>query len=773
MGDVGIPLRDQLVHARRDTKAEKSPLKLMIWTAFAGLIFALMGFGEIAEDQLRAARNRLHVHPASGDIVIVGIDDRSLSEIGSWPWPRRHYAQLAEQLTQGGAKRIFFDVTFDGPSNPRDDQILADALERSSPATIPVRLRSGPAGGTDGAAVPLDLIARNATLGSISVYYNYQNAVWRLSYGGEYQGGLIPSYAAKLAGRTAAPGEFMIDYSVDPRTVPFVSAAAVQAGEVQHGIFAGKDIIVAPTSEILGDQYFLPGWGKMAGAYVQVIGAETLKSGRPLHLGWIVPFLLALAVAAFALSRRSPVHQYAVLGAAAMALLLVPASLEAKLVFVDITPALLVTFSIAAVLGWRRYRRRGLINAVSELPNLSALRAHRPGRDQALIAARVLNYAEIVSTLPPESERQLVDQIVSKLKIGAAERILYHGDDGIFAWFEESGLPFGNHLEALHSLFRSPARLSGVSVDLSVSFGVEIGSSRSLASRLASAIVAAEEAAHHGLKWKIHDPETLQDASWKLSMLSQLDDAVDKGEIWVAYQPKLDIARREIVGAEALARWTHPEKGPIAASEFIGAAEQNDRIGKLTDFVLEKAVAAAAEINARRPGFGMAVNLSARLLSDKGFVLRLSAMLARHGLPANRLTLELTETAALAGSGSAVEMLATLRDMGVTISIDDYGTGLSTLEYLKKIPAREIKIDQSFVKAMLENRSDRLMVQSTIALAHSLGRKVVAEGVEQREVLDALVEMKCDIAQGFAIGRPMSLEALIKRITVQRRRQVA
>src|SRR6185503_3933553 len=134
--------------------------------------------------------------------------------------------------------------------------------------------------------------------------------------------------------------------------------------------------------------------------------------------------------------------------------------------------------------------------------------------------------------------------------------------------------------------------------------------------------VAAEEAAHDGLKWKYHDPDTLQDATWKLSMLSQLDSAIDRGEVWVAYQPKLDLATRRIVGAEALARWTHPEKGPIAASEFVAAAEQHDRIGKLTDFVLEKAVAAAAALNKRHDDFEIAVNLSARLLTDKGFTLR-------------------------------------------------------------------------------------------------------------------------------------------------------
>jgi EAL domain-containing protein (putative c-di-GMP-specific phosphodiesterase class I) len=439
----------------------------------------------------------------------------------------------------------------------------------------------------------------------------------------------------------------------------------------------------------------------------------------------------------------------------------------------DVTPALFILLALSSVLFWRRFRSKGLVNPVSNLPNLNALRANREGRHQALIAARIFNYEEIVATLSAEGEHQLVDQIVSRLRVGSPDRTLYQGDGGIFAWFEDPKAPFANHLDALNSMFRNPARAGGLSIDLAIAFGVEIGSGRSLANRLASALVAADDASHDGLKWKYHDPESLQDASWKLSILSQLDDAIDGGEVWVAYQPKLDIGSRRIIGAEALARWSHPEKGPIAATEFVAAAEQHNRIAKLTDFILDKAVAAAAQIQKRGVDFEVAVNLSARLLADKGFTLRVSALLARHGLAPQHLTLELTETAALAGSGEGLDMIGRLRDLGVNIAIDDYGTGLSTLDYLKKIPANEIKIDQSFVKGIVDNRSDRLMVQSTIALAHSLGRKVVAEGVEHREILDLLVEMNCDVAQGFAVGRPMSLDSLAKRIASDRKRSAA
>jgi EAL domain-containing protein (putative c-di-GMP-specific phosphodiesterase class I) len=169
----------------------------------------------------------------------------------------------------------------------------------------------------------------------------------------------------------------------------------------------------------------------------------------------------------------------------------------------------------------------------------------------------------------------------------------------------------------------------------------------------------------------------------------------------------------------------------------------------------------------------MSVNLSAKLLTDRGLQLRIAAALARHGFPASQLIIELTETAELGIDATTIDTLSSIRDLGVTISIDDYGTGLSTLQYLKRIPAAEIKIDQSFVMGLAESRSDRLMVESTIALAHSLGRRVVAEGVQQRDVLEVLSKMGCDIAQGFIIGRPMSLDTLLKRVSGKRTIKVA
>ena len=759
---------------RSEQGLERKPWKLLIWTAVAGLVFGLLGVGVIVDDWLRVVRNGFHMHKASGQVVFVAIDDKALHQLGNWPWPRKVDAQLTDRLSALGAKQIYFDINFSFPSSDRgQDQAFAEALERSGRVTLAARAKTGLQGTivNDG---PLPMFARHSKIGLISAQYNYQNAAWQLPYALTLGGKSVPSLASAIAKVGGPDGKsFPVDYSIQLSTIPQYSAADVMTGKVPAKLLAGRDVVVGTATDAVGDQVFVPGYGRGFGSEVHIMGAETLKQGRPIDLGWIPPIVAGLAAAAAMLLRRRFAERTAIFISTLALLLIAPGFMEARLIFADVTPGIFVLLTVACALGWRRYRTRGLVNQVSNLPNLNALRANRLGRSQALVAARILNYEEIVAALPPNSERQLIDQIVARLNVGSPDRVLYQGDGGIFAWFEAPSQPFGNHLEALYALFRNPARVAGLPMDLTIAFGVEVGSGRSIHNRLASALVAAEEAAHDGLKWKYHDPETLENASWKLSMLSQLDEAIDRGEVWVAYQPKLDLATKRIIGAEALARWTHPEKGPIAASEFVAAAEQHNRIGKLTDFVLEKAVAAAAQINKRGINFDMAVNLSARLLTDKGFTLRLSALLARHGLAPEHLTLELTETAALTGSGEGLDMISRLRDLGLNIAIDDYGTGLSTLDYLKKIPANEIKIDQSFVKGIVDNRSDRLMVQSTIGLAHSLGRKVVAEGVEHRDILDLLIEMSCDIAQGFAVGRPMSLESLTKRVASDRKRSAA
>lgn len=761
---------------KRAWRAEHSRLKLLLWASLIGLIFGALELGEPLEETLRISRNHLLTHEASGDIVIVGIDDRSLAKLGSWPWPRRYHAELIEKLEGAGARHIAFDIKFSSPSNPEDDLRLAGALARAKrPVTLAVAAPQDAVSGRRRAIVPLPAFTKHASLASIDFYYNRKNAVWKLPFAWDVAGTSHPSMAASLSHSRGGVDEwFHIDYSIDLRSIPVVSAVDILEGRISSEV-AGKTVVIGAVSRSIEDLYFAPGYGRTSGVYVHVAAAETIKARRPVELGWMLPLLAVVFIAAICLTLRRTRSAIVALSTGTVGLLIIPLPLQPMSIIFGIVPALMVMLVATGRLSWialrQSFRERGLVNSVSGLPNLDALRDQKVDTARPLIAARIQNFAEVAAALPAEQEKALSSQIVNRLTLGRSDLTLYHGDDGVFAW---CGDPVGaallrEHLDALHMMFRSPVVVAGNSFDLAVTFGVDASSERSPANRLASALVAADDAAAQGRRWSEYDPGRLKDAGWRLSLLSQLDTAIDAGDFWVAYQPKLDLASGRIVGAEALARWTHPEKGPISPLEFIAAAEQNDRIEKLTYHVLDRGVAAAAAINALGFDFGIAVNLSARLIDEPAIVEAVSRLLATHRLAAKHLTLEVTETAAANSSDRSFETLDKLRGLGVQLSIDDYGTGLSTLNYLKRIPATEIKIDRSFVQAMMRSHDDKVLVTSTIELAHSLGHRVVAEGVEDDETLDALKRAGCDAAQGYLIGKPLPLQDFQKEFFKSRR----
>ena len=765
---------------RRKLRSRSSRGRILLWATLAGLIFGALNLGDSLDEYLRSQRTLLHRHAASGQIVLVEIDNRSNSAIGRWPWPRRYHGLLSEQLDRLGARRIFFDIVFTDKSDPANDQAFAKGvLPLGKRVIFPISHSYDVQSRNWVDTYPVDEFGKHAEIGTIALESSTSGMVRRAPFGLMAGDRLIPSFAALLADVPhVSENDFPIDYSIDVGSIVRVSASDVIAGKVPRKIFDGKDVIIGPTYTPWAEASIAPGYGMLPGVSLHILAAETLKKGVPYEPSWLWPFAAALALVIACILVNMRWFSSIAISTGLVGALALPLTFEKRLIFPDVVPAAFLLTIVGCALTWsalrQMYRVRGMTNAVSGLPNLTALQ-QEDAEGCALVAARVHNYAAIAAMLRPEDEKSLAQQISKRLSVGAADAKLFQGDEGIFAWFAEPGprAATETHLDALHSLSRNPVIVRDRPFDIVITFGLDVEPSRSTANRLASALVAADEAQKQGLKWKEHDNSKLADNAWKLSLLSQLDAAIDAGDLWVAYQPKLDLRTDRIIGAEALARWTHPEKGPISPIEFILAAEQSNRIEKLTRHVIESAIRVAAVINRHGVDFNMSVNLSARLIEDSDLVEQVRTLLDRHDLPARCLTLEVTETAALSSSAGNLETLQQLRDMGVFLSVDDYGTGMSTLDYLQRIPATEIKIDRSFVAGMRANHATKVMVNSTIQLAHSLGQKVVAEGVEDAETLEELRQMNCDLAQGYLIGRPMTFRALSKKILGDSEEQAA
>jgi EAL domain-containing protein (putative c-di-GMP-specific phosphodiesterase class I) len=242
--------------------------------------------------------------------------------------------------------------------------------------------------------------------------------------------------------------------------------------------------------------------------------------------------------------------------------------------------------------------------------------------------------------------------------------------------------------------------------------------------------------------------------------MSEFRRALELNEFVLHYQPLISIATGKVVRVEALVRWAHPSYGLMPPDEFIELAELSGFIQPLTRWVLAQGIRTMASWHRGGHDIGLAVNLSVRNLYDPSLPGHLEALLAKHGVRAADLTLEVTESELMDDPSLALQVLTQLDGLGIATSVDDFGTGYSSLTYLKDLPIREIKIDRSFVSGMRSRADDLTIVRSTIDLGHNLGLEVVAEGVEDPAIMARLVELGCDLAQGYLLSRPLSAEDL-------------
>ena len=244
----------------------------------------------------------------------------------------------------------------------------------------------------------------------------------------------------------------------------------------------------------------------------------------------------------------------------------------------------------------------------------------------------------------------------------------------------------------------------------------------------------------------------------RMALERELHYALERQELVLHYQPKVGLANGRVLGAEALVRWQHPQRGLVPPVNFIPFAEQTGFVRQLTLWVFEEVARLLASPQARHLPLRVSVNLSTRDLLDPELSTRLAGILARHGVQASAFCLEITESAIMDDPQRAEAMLNRLSEQGFKLSIDDFGTGYSSLAYLKRLPVDELKIDKSFVMGMEAGEDDAMIVRSTIDLAHNLGLTVVAEGVETAAILARLRTLACDEAQGYHIARPLPVD---------------
>lgn len=341
------------------------------------------------------------------------------------------------------------------------------------------------------------------------------------------------------------------------------------------------------------------------------------------------------------------------------------------------------------------------------------------------------------------------------------------GDEFLVALWGADTATASARAAALVTALSAPMEIDGAPLRLDVDLGLvpfrrdaagHLPDARTLLRRVEIANdLAKREGSTIGLYREGMDEQHLR----QLAIVGELRGAIDGGQFSLAYQPKVDVASGRVRHAEALLRWTHPTMGRIGPDEFIPLAERAGLVGALTRWVIDRACADMSAWRAAGIDVGIAINLSAIDLADDGLDAMVLERIRRHGVPAAQIIVEVTESAVLADLPRAIATLNALRAEGLSVSIDDFGTGQSSLGQLKHLPADELKIDKSFVLQLAPGSEDERIVQSIVQLGHALGLKVVAEGLETQTALDVLARLRCDVAQGYHFSRPLAVEALI------------
>lgn len=417
-----------------------------------------------------------------------------------------------------------------------------------------------------------------------------------------------------------------------------------------------------------------------------------------------------------------------------------------------------------AVAQSRAYR-----DALTQLPNRLAFetntageveRAQATGEAFTLVVVDIRRFSQINHALGQKNGDALLCLIAERLKsnLPHSEFVTRLGSDvfGVLL----PGVTFDKAEDAarrLLQLLEAPFLLDATPIEVETHCGVAVFPTHGAG---ATVLLQRAEVALHlgktlGERCKVYEEEDNSVVRRRVSLFGQLRAAVTRGQLSLVYQPKVELRTGKIVGAEALLRWQHPELGGIATEEFLAIAEQTSLVKPVTTWVLTEAVRQVAEWNAAGLSVRVSVNLSARNLTDESLPGLIAGLLLKWHVSPQSLIAEVTESAVMADPERAAAVLEQLDNLGVELSIDDFGTGYSSLTYLRTIPAKEVKIDRSFAQDVDTNQSNASIVRTVVDLAHALGLRVVAEGVETAAALGKLTALGCDLMQGYFVSRPL------------------
>ncbi|RAO32994.1 Diguanylate cyclase DosC [Micromonospora saelicesensis] len=404
--------------------------------------------------------------------------------------------------------------------------------------------------------------------------------------------------------------------------------------------------------------------------------------------------------------------------------------------------------------------RRRITGALDESVKIRA-----PGEVVALLLFDVDGLRQVNESLGHAAGDKVLTEVANRLRASAPSSALVGragGDEFLVTLRLESAEAALELAAQLRDQIRDEMVFDALTLDVNTAVGVAVHPDHGsdAATLLLRVDLAATAAKSVPGSVQLFNPALESRSLRRLGLAGDLRQALDKGELEVYFQPKVTLRDRRLVGVECLARWEHPAHGTVAPEDFVAVAEHTGQLSRLTEVVLREGLRRSRDWALADQPLPIAVNLSARTLIDQHFPDRVQELLTEYKVPAQRLTLEITESGVLDGTDRPIPTLQRLRDLGVRLSVDDFGTGDSSLAHLRRLPVHEVKVDRSFVQGMATDPGDLAIVNAVVTLSQQFGLAVVAEGVESELTLELLQDIGCEIGQGFLFSRPLPYERL-------------
>ncbi len=764
---VSAPAHWEVAVELKDRPGRKQRLIHVAWAAVISFVMLSVVLFEPIDQTIWAIQSRTASGNVSGDIVFVGAESDLSDPIAA---PRR--AQLAEvldYLDSKGVEQVFIDFAFSQYSEPANDRALAQSIAALGDRVALVDQLDIDFEGNTKLAQSLPGIRGGAQQLVNSDYSGFVGIAWSMARFEVIADQKIETLVSALSGVAVfEEEEILLDYSAPIANIPYVpfkNLTLPESRTANNLDFSKKHVVIGPAREASSKTVAIPGQRDVPLSYISIYAAENLKQGKITQIdGWIVlAFFMALLLGAASISERRKLRLFCYVAVTAILTsslaLCAIVNLRAELSY----PGFAII--IFALLRLRQHwqERAALRDQETGLPTLRALERNmmKKGATGFVVIAKVQDFGRVLKSLPRTLQPTYVLRIADRLRANDPDLDL-HFSSHYFAWLAqaESFEALEEHLEGLRALFAMPLHISGKQIDAGVTFGVALAQGQNIRS-LPAAVAAAEETSEALFPIKLAEQYDVEEELWDISMRARIDAAMECGEVYCVYQPKVNVETGKTCGVEALVRWDDPERGPIPPMHFIRESEKAGRMDHLTRYVLQSACTAGRLLHANGYPISMSVNISATLCSDRKIVDMIQNTLQATQFPPEYLVLEVTETARIRDLSKASAILQQMKGLGVRISMDDFGVGEANFETFYELPFDELKIDRLFIKDITKDPKARAIATSLIAMGNEARITVVAEGVEHMEDLAILKEIGCTEVQGFALSRPVSLANLL------------